>query len=123
MSSSNTENNATTFFCLCQDKLIILQDKRIVSLGNKADAGAGVYVTVGRLTMSGGSIRSNMAKYVGGGVLVNTGASFIQSGGSVSGNAAQRAGGVYVEKGATYTRRGGSVSGNTAIQNNDVYQE
>jgi hypothetical protein len=55
--------------------------------GNKAYIGAGVYIASGKLTISGGKITGNEAKFVGGGLYIKNGAEYEEiNGASITGN-------------------------------------
>jgi hypothetical protein len=87
--------------------------------GNTANEGSdggggGVYVhggSDGRFTMSGGSIKDNVANAsYGGGVYVNNGTTFTMSGGTISGNVSKyAAAGVFVGASGNFNKSGTSI--------------
>jgi hypothetical protein len=56
--------------------------------GNTAGYGGGIYISEGRVTMTGGTVSDNTATKGVGGVVVSEGATFNQRGGTISGNKA-----------------------------------
>ena len=105
--------NAKTPFALEGGKII----------GNKAGTGSnggGVYLNNGVLTLAGGEISDNTAKF-GGGVYLNNG-TFSMNGGSISGNTATNAGGgVYLYNNSSFTLNDGSIDGNSSKDAGGVY--
>ena len=86
----------------------------VITGGNSANYGGGVYVESGSFTLESGSISGNSAVLDGGGVCIYSGGTFYMQGGSISGNSADTYGGVYVESDSSFDMTGGSISGNSA---------
>ncbi|MDE7228545.1 MAG: leucine-rich repeat protein [Treponemataceae bacterium] len=84
-------------------------------IGNRGGFGGGVSINSGAFTMTGGTVSGNWSTENSGGVDIGTGgASFTMTGGTISGNTAQYGGGMLVASGGTVTMSGGEISGNTA---------
>lgn len=96
----------------------------VITGGNAATWGGGIYITESTFTMNGGTIAGNTAGENAGGVFVQTNGSFTMNGGTIAGNVATRysGGGIYVNTSASFTMNGGMIAdnksnGGTAISN------
>jgi len=111
--------------------------KKLTVSGNKAVAGAGIYIKTvtsdnaeggkdtfpGLLTVTGDTvIKNNRAEKNGGGILIiGDKAVLTMTGGTITGNYGKNAGGVLVMSGANMKLSGGSISGNNANSGGGVY--
>ncbi len=86
--------------------------------GNSAKYDGGVTLQYATMTMSSGYVQNNQGTYCGGGVGVYNGSLFTMSGGTISGNTAYYGGGgvTCMGTGSTFRMTAGTISGNTGTQ-------
>lgn len=97
----------------------VIEGNHAYASGTVGGCGGGIFYYTGasvKTTISGGSIRQNIADINGGGICSAGSGSINISGGTIGSNQAKNGGGMYLQK-ANETREmsGGSISGNKAI--------
>ena len=110
------EGNGGGMFATGEGALITLEGGKISE--NAAKFGGGVLIqSKAALTMKGGTIEKNAASAQGGGVYVSTNTAFTMEGGKIAGNTAKRNGGGIYNLNSTTTITGGSVENNRSEEN------
>ena len=93
--------------------------------GNEANGGAGIAIAngssttnCGKVFMTGGEIRNNVAAgKAGGAVQVGNYGQFFHTGGKITGNEAKLGGGIYAGNNATVAVKNATITGNHATEN------